>query len=202
MKTEIDRDNEALFNEKAHGYVRKILNIAEDKLLERQITDVVEIEEYLCRFYIEQVAGIIQGASCFLQGEATSGAGIFLWKCVGGYTDKPHPIRKRLRPPILWACGNQISFHTSYYFPRYTAILTQRYIEELQRADDAVLVGAGHNGILHLAAASLPGVEEEANRELRRRGLNYDAVKVPVNHFARRMRAIGKPAISTQGNLT
>lgn len=191
MKTEIDRDNEALFNDMAHEYVRKILNIAEDRLLEGQITDPIEVEEYLCRFYIEQVGDIVQGATCFLQSDATVGAEIFLLKCVGGFTEKPHPIRRFLKPNRLWACGNQLSFHTVTYFPRYRAILSQRYTEELHRPDNGVLIGAGFNGILHLAAASLPGVREEVNRELRRRGLNYDAAKVPAAHLERRMRALG-----------
>lgn len=191
MKTEIDRDNEALFNDMAHEYVRKILNIAEDRLLERQITNPIEVEEYLCRFYIEEAAGIVQGASYFMQCDATSGAELFLLKCVGGFTERPHPIRKHLSPTRLRACGNQLSFHTATYFPRYRPILTQRYTEELHRPDNSVLIGAGFNGILHLAAASLPGVREEVNRELRRRGLDYDAAKVPAAHLERRMRALG-----------
>jgi len=191
MKTEIDRDNEALFNDMAHEYVRKILNIAEDRLLERQITNPIEVEEYLCRFYIEDAGSHIQGATYFLQSDATLGAEFFLLKCVGGFTERPHPIRKYLSPTRLRACGNQLSFHTTTYFPRYRAILTQRYVEELQQPDDRVLVGAGFNGILHLAAASLPGVREEMNRALRRRGLDYDAAKVPAAHLERRMRALG-----------
>ena len=191
MKTEMQRDNEALFNDSAHEYVRKTLNIAEDKLLERQIEDPAEVEEFLCRLYIEQVASIISGASWFMQSDATAGAEIFLWKCLGGYTDNPHPFRRRMTPTRLHACGNQLSFHTQYYFPRYPAILTQRYIEELQQPDNRVLIGAGWNGVLHLAAASLPGVREEVNRELRRRGLSYDAAKVPAKHMDRRLRAMG-----------
>jgi hypothetical protein len=191
MKAENDRDREALFNDMAHEYVRKILNIGEDRLLEGQIADPIEVEEYLCRFYIEQVGSIIQGASWFLQSDATAGAEIFLFKCIGCFTERPHPIRKYLTPTRLRACGNQLSFHTTTYFPRYRAILTQRYIEELHRPDNNVLVGAGWNGVLHLAAASLPGVREEINRELRRRGLRYDAAKVPAAHLERRMRALG-----------
>jgi hypothetical protein len=191
MKTKIDHDKEALFDDMAHEYVRKILNIAEDKLLERQIPNAIEVEEYLCRFYIEEAGGIIQGASWFLQSDATAGAEIFLLKCVGGFTEKPDPIRRLLTPNRLWACGNQLSFHTATYFPRYRVILTQRYVEELHQPNDRVLVGAGFNGILHLAAASLPGVREEVNRELRRRGLDYDAAKVPAAHLERRMRALG-----------
>ncbi|MFC3179543.1 hypothetical protein [Cypionkella sinensis] len=191
MKAKIDRDKEALFDDRAHEDVRKVLNVAEDKLLEGQIEDPIEIEEYLCRFYIEEVAGMVQGASWFLQCDATEGAENFLLKCVGGFTDKPHPIRRLLRPNRLRACGNQLSFHTATYFPRYRPILTQRYTEELHRPDNSVLIGAGFNGILHLAAASLPGVREEVNRELRRRGLDYDAAKVPAAHLERRMRALG-----------
>ncbi|WP_288960473.1 hypothetical protein [Sulfitobacter pontiacus] len=190
MRSEIDRDKDALFNNSAHEPVRKILNIAEDRLLERQISDPFEVEEYLCRFFIEDVAGTIQGASWFTQSDATEGAENFLLKCVGGFTDKPHRMRRTLTPVKLRTCGTQLSFHASYYFPRYNAILTQRYIEELHKPDNAALVGAGWNGIFHLAAASLPGVKEEINRELRRRGLTYDAAKVPAAHLARRMRAV------------
>jgi hypothetical protein len=190
MRTKLNSDNEALFNDMAHEVVRKILNIAEDRLLEGQISDPFEVEEYLCRFFIEEVAGTIQGSSWFTQSDATEGAENFLLKCVGGFTDKPHRMRRTLTRPKLWACGNQLSFYTSYYFPRFHAILTQRYIEELHKPDDAALIGAGHNGIFHLAAACLPGVKEEINRELRRRGLTYDAAKVPAAHLARRMRAI------------
>lgn len=202
MKTEFNRDNEALFNNMAHETVRQILNIAEDRLLQKQVSDPVEIEEFLCRAFIEQTAGIIQGGSWFLQSDATVGAEIFLLKCLDTFTGKPHRMRRRLTPVKLETCGRQLSIHTLYYFPRFHAILTQRYIEELQQPDDAALVGASWNGVFHLAAASLPGVKEEINRELRRRGLGYDAAKVPVNHFARRMRAIGKPAPATQGNLS
>ena len=202
MKSELNRDNEALFDNRAHEIVRQVLNVAEDKLLEGQISDPFEVEEYLCRFFIEDAAGAIQGSSWFEQGEATSGAETFLLKCVGGFTDKPHRMRRTLTPVKLRTCGTQLSFHTPYYFPRYHAILTQRCIEELQQPDDAALIGAGWNGIFHLAAASLPGIKEEINRELRRRGLTYDAAKVPATHLARRMRAIGKPAISNQGNLS
>lgn len=190
MKTENQRDTDALFNDMAHEYVRKALNIAEDKLLERQIEDPIEVEEYLCRFYIEQVAGIISGASWFMQSDATIGAEIFLLKCLGGYTDNPHSFRRRMTVTRLNACGNQLSFHTHYYFPRYNAILTQRYIEEIQKPDNMALIGASWNGVFHLAAASLPGVRDEINRELRRRGLTYDAAKVPAKHMARRMRAL------------
>lgn len=202
MRTETDRDNDAFFNNTAHELVRKILNIAEDRLLERQISDPVEVEEYVCRFFIEESAGIIHGASCFLQNDATLGAEIFLLKCLNSFAGGAHPMRRVLSATKLRTCGTQLSFHTSYYFPRFHAILTQRYIEELRKPDDAALIGAGHNGVFHFAAASLPGVKEEINRELRRLGLPYDAAKVPANHFARRMRAICKPAISNQGNLT
>lgn len=198
MRTEADRnrerDNDALFNSSAHEMVRKVINIAEDRLIEGQIEDPIEVEEFLCRIYIEQVAGIIKGASWFMQSDATIGAEIFLLKCVDAYSDRPHPFRRRLTAPRLRACANQLSFHTGTYFRRYPEILTQRYVEELQQPDNAALIGAGWNGVFHLAAASLPGVREEINRELRRRGLPYDAAKVPVLHLARRMRALGGQA--------
>ena len=190
LRTDEDRDQDALFNPIAHEIVRKILNIAEDELLQRQILDPVQIEEYLCRFYIETVADIIKGASWFLQGEATSGAECFLLKCLKSGTDRPHPIFKRMNSSRSTACGNQLSFHTTYYFPRYPAILTQRYVEEIQQLDDGALAGASWNGIFHLAAASLPGVREEIDRELRRRGLRYDAARVPAKHLERRVRAL------------
>ncbi len=198
MKSEAERNKErdadALFNDMAHELVRKVLDIAEDRLLEGQIEDPVEVEEYLCRAYIEQVASIINGASWFMQNDATNGSEIFLLKCLGAFSDKPHPFRRRLTATKLRACGNQLSFRTATYFRRYPEILTQRYIEELHKPNNEVLIGAGHNGIFHLAVASLPGVQEQINRELRRRGLPYDAAKVPTLHLARRMRALGGQA--------
>lgn len=198
MKTEAERnkerDNDALFNDMAHELVRKIIDIAEDKLIEFRIEDPVAVEEFLCRAYIEQVASIINGASWFMQSDATNGSEIFLLKCLGAFSDKPHPFRRRLTATKLRACGNQLSFQTRAYFRRYPEILTQRYIEELHKPDNEVLIGAGHNGIFHLAAASLPGVREQINRELRRRGLPYDAAKVPTMHLARRMRSLGGQA--------
>lgn len=194
-KSETDRDAEALFNSKAHETVRKIIDIAEDRLLEGQIEDPIEVEEFLCRFYIKEVADIVQGASWFMQGEATAGARSFLMKCLGGFSSRPHPLYRRLKGLHLWDCGNQLSFHTHYYFHRFSAILTQCYIEELHKPDNQVLTGAGHNGLFHLAAASLPGVREQINRELRRRGLPYDAAHVPVRHLERRMRALDVQAL-------
>lgn len=201
MKGSLHSDSDALFNDMAHEVIRKVLNVAEDKLLQAQIEDPVEVEEYICRFFIEECAGMIEGASCFTQVDATLGAENFLMKCLGGFSERPHRLYRTLTPPKLRACGTQLSYHSSYYFPRYRAILTQRYIEELQKPDHAVLVGAGFNGVFHLAAASLPGVEEEINRELRRRGLNHDAAKVPASDLARRKRANGQPKLLDQGKL-
>lgn len=57
---------------------RKIIDIAEDKLIEFRIEDPVTVEEFLCRAYIEQVASIINGASWFMQSDATNGSRNFL----------------------------------------------------------------------------------------------------------------------------
>ncbi|MFE3837529.1 hypothetical protein [Pseudogemmobacter sonorensis] len=191
LKTDEDRDLDAMFNPVAHEMVRKVIDIAEDRLTSGGICDHRDTEEILCRVYIETVADIIKGASWFMQGEATAGAEYFLLKCLGSGTDRLHPLMKRMNATRSNACGNQLSFHSHYYFPRFHAILTQRYIEELQQPDDAVLIGASWNGIFHLAAAKLPGVKEQINRELRRRGLDYDAAIVPTKHLERQMRALG-----------
>lgn len=196
MKSEIERnkrrDNEALFNDMAHEVVRQVIDFAEDRLINEGNCEPHEASEVACRAYIETVGDIVKGASWLTEGEAASGAEYFLLKCLGAYTKKPHPFRRRLTATRLRACGIQLYFHTHNYFPRFNAILTQRYTEELHKPDNEILLGAAYNGIFLFAAARLPGVQTQINRELRRRGLLHDAVHVSAFYRDRQMRVIGR----------
>ena len=191
MKSDQDRDNEAKFNNPAHERVRAVLNIAEDYLIREGVCDPYDAEDVLCWRYIETVAGVINGASYFLQGEATAGAEIFLIEYLDTCPDERPLTLKRLTAAKMLECSNQLSFHTLTYFRNFNEILTRRLTEELHRPDDGALIGASWNGIFHFAAAKLPGVQEQINRELRRRGLDYDAAIVPTKHLERQMRALG-----------
>lgn len=184
MKRQIaKRETSIQFDRQAHEIIKELLNGCEDALVRNGHCKPEEVEEFLCREYIDQVASVLWGASYFLQSDASAAAEIFLSKLTG----KMYSMGKHWRHSR--ACGNQLSLHTAYYFRRYHDILTQVYVERLHAVDDNVLLGLNHDGVIQLAAASLPDVRDEVRREMRRRGLKYDALIVSDDDRDRRLNA-------------
>lgn len=179
MKT---RTNDTEFNQKAHEIIRQMLNKCEDNLIRNNVCQAHEVEEYLCRHYLAQVASILGGASYFLQSDAAIGAEIFLSRLCGMYSMGRFERYTKI-------CGRQLSFHTVLYFRRYPETLTQMYIETMHGATDEQLRHLNKNGIVQLAAVSLPGVLEEHRRELRRRGIDASNVIAFDGDRARRLGA-------------
>ena len=187
MKRQIAKKETSIrFDRQAHEIIMELLNECSDALVRTGFCKADEVEELLCREYIKQVASILWGASFFVEDDANAAAEIFL----SNLTGKPYSMGKHWRHSE--ACGRQLSHHTAYYFRRYHDILTQVYVERLHLVDDRQILGLNHDGVIQLAAASLPNVREEVRREMRRRGLNYDAVVVFDDDLSRRLKS-GKP---------
>ena len=87
--------------------------------------------------------------------------------------------------------------HTNLYFPNFYKLLTISYTTILHSAES--LAELRNNGVLMLAAATLPGVRTEMRRELRRRGLPYEHLLVPDDVLSARLGVMAIPSIGFGG---
>jgi hypothetical protein len=172
--------------------VRGIVNDTADRVCELEGCELHIAEDMLCRSYIAVSASVMDNSSWFLQGEAESGAEIWLLKVCGDFLKEPGQKRRIATGPRLRSCGRQLSFYTAMYFPRYPDVLTQMFNERLRSLNGESIKHINLDGILKLAAADLPNVQDEIRRHARRLGVTCPGNIVPLTHMARR-RAVTPP---------
>ena len=186
------KPREELFNRNAHELVQGIVNDAADRVCDLEGCELDIAEDMLCRSYIAVSAGAMDNSSWFLQGEAESGAEIWLLNICGDLLKEPGQKRRISTGARLRSCGRQLSFYTAMYFPRYPDVLTQMFKERLHSADLEKMKHINLDGVLKLAAADLPNVDEEIRRQARRLHMTCSGNIVPQTHLARR-RAVAPP---------
>jgi hypothetical protein len=87
-------------------------------------------------------------------------------------------------------CALQLHWHTHYYFGNYHTILRHCYLQILRTLSD--LDAIDRNGVLQLAAATLPGVRADIRRTRRRLGAERDRLIVADDTMNRRIEATVK----------
>jgi hypothetical protein len=157
------------FNDKAHVIVQEMLDYAEEKLVCDCICTPANADEYLALNYIKTCSEFIQNSAQYLEIEERIGADLFLAQLTKGR------LRGRFERNAH-ICGLQLAANTAVYFPDYGKLLRLALLHVLQSASDWRSIR--WNGVVLLAAASLPGVLTDIRRELRRRGMPYEVTLV------------------------
>lgn len=158
------------FDEKAHVLLSDVLDQTESRLVREGVCKPESASEYLTVRYIKACGDFIEHASVYLENDERIAADLFLSELAKGALKARFNRNAKI-------CAVQLSKHTLVYFPDYNKLLRLYYLQVLAASD--VVSTLRHNGVLLLAAATLPGVRSDARRELRRRGANHDALLVP-----------------------
>lgn len=188
MKISKNKPSRQEFDNRAHEALRKRFDMAEDRIIHRGICPPHDVEEYLCREYIEQLSVTTFGICSFVRAEAENGAKVFLWGLCNTY-GLPKLSNQRERE-----CARQLIYHATYYFRDYYAILTKVFIEHLQDASDEDLTGYRYKAFFQIAAATIPNAREQIRREYRRRGLR-EPVLVGDSTLEHHMSASRRPLL-------
>ncbi len=167
------------FNDKAHAIVSEVLDAAEAWLVRTGKCEPPQTDDYLTMAYIKENGAFLEHAAVYLESEGRIAADLF-----------------------LWALSNALKGTAkTRYFRNYHAILRQTYLQLLRTLPDVRAID--HNGVLKLAAATLPGVRTDIRRERRRRGADSDRLIVRDDTMNNRIRntQIELPIVFA-GNLT
>ena len=167
-----------LFDHIAHERMSLLLEAAEDVLIDEGVCTREDALEYLTALYIAETGKFLGGGSCYLQTEERVAGWLFI------QTITSHPKTKKYRKFAI-ELGRHIATHTPLYFPRYFEVLTKAYIEVLRTVEDLTAVMS--DGVILLAAGTLPGLRTDLRREFKRRGLAYDKALVPDDVLEGRM---------------
>ncbi|WP_288986280.1 hypothetical protein [uncultured Sphingopyxis sp.] len=185
------------FNDKAHAIVSEVLDAAEAWLVRTGKCEPPQTDDYLTMAYIKENGAFLEHAAVYLESEGRIAADLFLWALSNALkgTAKTRYIRHDRK------CAIQLHWHTHIYFRNYHAILRQTYLQLLRTLPDVRAID--HNGVLKLAAATLPGVRTDIRRERRRRGADSDRLIVRDDTMNNRIRntQIELPIVFA-GNLT
>lgn len=167
------------FNDKLHEIISAALDRTEEKMIGNGVCNPEYADEYLTARYIEACAGIIVGGQVYLPSDERIGAEIFLWKLGDAKFNRLSSRRQR-------ECAVHLTNHTHVYFPQYHMMLRLACLHVIQstKKHDEIK----HDGVVLLAAATLPGVRSDIRRELRRRGMDYDRLLVPDDIYNNRMK--------------
>ncbi len=157
------------FNDKAHVIVQDVLDYAEERHVREGTCTAQSAAQYLTLDYIATCRDFMFHATQYLENEERVGADLFLAKLPRGRL-KDRFERNRV------ACAWQLATQTRRYFPDYEPLLRLAFLHVLRSVDDTNTIR--WNGVVLLAAASLPGVLTDIRRELRRRGIKYDVTLV------------------------
>jgi hypothetical protein len=177
------------FNDKAHVILQDMLDYAEEKVVRLGLSERCNAVEYLALDYIKTCAEFIEHSTQYLENDERIGADLFLAKLAKGPLAARFERNKRM-------CALQLSTNTRMYFPEYPKLLRLAMMHVIQSAADAQAVR--WNGVVLLAAASLPNVRTDVRRELRRRGMDYDVTLVGDATVARR---IGRNSVFLGGDM-
>lgn len=167
------------FNSTTHGRLTEIMWLAEEEVLRRGFCAPDGVEQYLFGRYISAIDANLSGCGQYLLTEEQCAAEsfiadlcIFVGKSTAG----------------AWKMAAQLMCQPTYHFPNYLEMLTTAYIQTLREIEDVRALR--HNGVFLLAAASLPGWEFDARRELSRRGYRIDLTLVGDELSKQRIRAV------------
>jgi len=166
------------FNDKAHVILQDMLDYAEEKVVRLGLCQRADAVEYLALDYIRTCAEFLEHSTQYLESDERIGADLFLAKLAKG------PLRARFERNKRM-CALQLATNTRMYFPEYPKLLRLAMLHVIQSAADAQAVR--WNGVVLLAAASLPNVRTDVRRELRRRGMDHDVTLVGDETLARRI---------------
>ena len=155
----------ATFNNNAHAIISEVLDEEEMRLFRADICPPHEASEYLTLDYIKTCSKCLEHSVMYLQNEERIGSDIFLAKIARGKVKRRFDLNARV-------CAEQLAAHTHVYFSEYLPTLRLTYLKILSETADVGTIM--RNGVVMLAAASLPGVRTDIRRELRRRGYPYD----------------------------
>lgn len=164
------------FDDAAHATVQSLLDQYEERLVANGVCEPQEAHEFVTLEYIETCGSLLDHAQTYLENEEENGADIFLWK-INSVT-KARKSNRQVRK-----AARQLAMHTHIYLPKFEQILRISMLEILSEASDVGEVR--WNGIILLAAATLPGVRDDIRRELRRRGAKFDSLLVSDSTYAR-----------------
>lgn len=158
-----------LFDDRAHRIVAELLDAAEGRLIRTGQCSLASVSDYLTLAYIKEAAGLLEYGTVYLEGDGRNAADIFLSKLAfGAVATKYHRNSRRY--------AEHLQRHEAIYFPNFPNLLRLAYLRQIQ--SECELSTLLHSGLLTLAARSLPGVETDVRRELRRRGLQCDRTLV------------------------
>ncbi|NTZ43617.1 hypothetical protein G7A66_11090 [Altererythrobacter sp. SALINAS58] len=157
------------FDDKAHAILQDVLDYAEERLTREGSQAPDSATTYLTLEYINASRGLMSHASQYLESDEWAAAAIFLSTLPWGR------LKQRLDRNSS-ACARQLARNTCLYFPNFRLLLRLSLLQVLSSAEGPETIR--WNGIVLLAAASLPGVRADIRRELRRRGLAWDVTLV------------------------
>lgn len=160
------------FDPAAHEIVGNTIVAEEDNLIHNGVCKPHETDAYLSIEYIKQCGSLIRGSGVFVESDVYHGAGIFLQRlslsCTRSLATK---LSRHDR-----ICSLQLQWHTPLYLRSFETKLYEIYLALLPTLPDVQAID--QNGILKLAAACLPNVKRDINRERRRRGAETDRLIV------------------------
>ncbi|MFB0874250.1 MULTISPECIES: hypothetical protein [unclassified Sphingobium] len=166
------------FNDSLHAIISGALDRTEEKMIGNGVCQAEQADEYLTARYIEACAGILVGGLVYLTNDERIGAEIFLSKLGDAKFNRLSERRKR-------ECAVHLTNHTHVYFPQYHMMLRLACLHVLRTKTGYDYIE--HDGVILLAAATLPGVRSDIRRELRRRGASFDRLLVPDDIYKHRM---------------
>jgi hypothetical protein len=169
-----------VYDQAAHELLWKWLDDAESKVVRTNTATNVEATDYLTLEYIKECGCFLSYGAAFFENESKMASEIFIERMLG------RSVRLR-EYRMIPRCAALLSLHTERFFPRYIEFLIVAYTTVLRDTED--LGRLLQNGVVVLAAATVPGAQIQLRREFRRRGLDYDRHLVSDETLAKRLRA-------------
>lgn len=149
------------FNQKAHGMLVQLICELEQIIVKKHNCSSYEANVFLTKIYIENISSILSGGCQYLRDEELIGIKNFLIYIISFKKNKrKYYIKLKLITNILF-------LRDRLYFPMYKSTLFSEYRKALlvtrSRSDLRM------NGVAQLAAAKIPGVKFDLQRELQLR---------------------------------
>jgi len=164
------------FDEASYATIVGMIDAAEDWLVESGKCRENEAHAWLTRDYLKCAAGIINGATCYVTIDEKLAASIFLSSLPGAKL----ALRSTRRAD---ACAKMLFEQRHMFFPDYGTLLRYFFDLEMKRTFPTSL---RMNGLILLAAATLPGARAQIRRENRRRD-GFEGLLVTNDDMKRRM---------------
>lgn len=165
-----------MFDDAAHATLQMLLDRYENRLVTDDVCEPEEAHEFVTLEYIETCGGMLNHAQTYLEAEEVIGADIFLWKL-----NRILKMRKSDRQ--IRNAAKQLATHTHRYLPKFEQMLRLSLLQVLSETESFEQLR--WNGVVLLAAATLPGVRDDIRRELRRRGATFESLLVTDSTYQR-----------------